>query len=354
MVDASWRATTPSLPQPPTHRAITSLYTRRNTQRIGAYTRPVSQKTTRSRFSRPQTATSRLLDDDNPYFEGQHGILPEHAPPVKIRPESKIIPIPPEVLTPRRHPKLTSALPCNPPISAETPIVEIVDIPKKELRAVEAFHANFQKSIRKDPTAKSILNLRDIEGRTLIHILAESDTNLPLLKKLEASGWDFNARDLKYNTILHIAAAKGANMILAQFASRHKNLIDLLNAEGMSPLHIALQDSNMQAIRLLLAAGASVHLMTNEKVTPFHIAVMTLRPDIMDILLAVDPRLDVNAPDLEDMTPLHTAVISGNRDIIWKLLKLECDTSLVDKKGHLATFYADSEEIKKLFEKSIY
>ena len=57
---------------------------------------------------------------------------------------------------------------------------------------------------------------------------------------------------------------------------------------------------------------------------------------------------DVNIPGEFDQTPLHTAVLTGNLDIIKLLLENGADLSQVDERNLTAIDYAKDEKDEKI------
>ncbi|CAF1291486.1 unnamed protein product [Adineta ricciae] len=95
------------------------------------------------------------------------------------------------------------------------------------------------------------LNLLDIQGRTPLHECAEN-INGVLARYLIRHGADENAKDLRQNTVLHLTAEKG-NIELIRTLIKSSNVdINQLNADGQSPLSLAILYNHDDVCKLLL------------------------------------------------------------------------------------------------------
>lgn len=81
--------------------------------------------------------------------------------------------------------------------------------------------------------------------------------------------------------------------------------IDRPDARGRTPLHWAALRADLDAMSLLLGAGASVHAVDLTKATPLLYAVSSARPDMVQLLLGRGA--NVNAANSRGDTPLHYA-----------------------------------------------
>jgi ankyrin repeat protein len=114
-------------------------------------------------------------------------------------------------------------------------------------------------------------NLRDSEGRTPLHWLA-ANTNEHffydnrLAEILQKGGWDYAARDNAGQTPLHLLAEKldGGWSAWLRDLLTNKTLLNLTNAVGDTPLHIAIRSEKEAVAKALLEAGADAALRNHQ------------------------------------------------------------------------------------------
>jgi ankyrin repeat protein len=98
-------------------------------------------------------------------------------------------------------------------------------------------------------------NVHGSFGRTPLHTAAE-DGRLALARKLIAAGADVEARDeLGERTPLHLAVANGSPQVAAELLAAGAD-VNSQDANGMTPLKIAVQNANEPLVELLLQAGS--------------------------------------------------------------------------------------------------
>ncbi|UJR14177.1 hypothetical protein I4U23_001172 [Adineta vaga] len=98
------------------------------------------------------------------------------------------------------------------------------------------------------------LNLLDIQGRTPLHECADN-INGVLARYLIRHGADENSKDIRENTVLHLTTEKG-NIELVRTLIKSSNVdINELNADGQSPLSLAILYNHDDVCKLLLDQG---------------------------------------------------------------------------------------------------
>uniref|UniRef100_A0A2S2Q1I3 Ankyrin repeat domain-containing protein 27 n=1 Tax=Sipha flava TaxID=143950 RepID=A0A2S2Q1I3_9HEMI len=112
------------------------------------------------------------------------------------------------------------------------------------------------------------------------------------------------------------------------------NFVDIncTNSKGFTPLHIAAIYGQTNIIKLLIGYGANVNYLTNsEQYTALHLAVQHKMTDAIDVLLD-SKKCDLNKQDIYGNSALHYACLTGDANIINKLLKRGADYGVINNK----------------------
>jgi ankyrin repeat protein len=89
-------------------------------------------------------------------------------------------------------------------------------------------------------------------------------------------------------------------------------------------IHDVVQHGDLQAIKLLLDGNPDLIFSKDSLgLTPLHVAALTGRRDVVQLLLA--NKADVNARDKDGYTPLHWAADRGHKDLVKLLLVNRAD-----------------------------
>lgn len=118
--------------------------------------------------------------------------------------------------------------------------------------------------------------------------------------------------------------------------------VDVADKRGNTGLHWAVRYAQTKVIRLLVDKySANVNAQNADGETPLHIAIREGRADIANYLL--QNNADANIAALDGTYPLHSAAASGRVELAQLLVKfgawLECD----DMEGETPLFYAVRE-----------
>ncbi|KAL7167085.1 hypothetical protein ACSBR2_037706 [Camellia fascicularis] len=170
--------------------------------------------------------------------------------------------------------------------------------------------------------------------------------------------------ELFVETPLHVAASAGQTDFALEILRLKPSFGKKLNPEGLSPLHLALQNKHSETVRRLVKFDSElIRVKGREGLTPLHFVAKTDDPD--DLLSKF---LDVCSSSINDVTiheetALHIAVKSFSPKAVKVLLKWLRKTyegevlCLTDKGGNtvLHTAVSTSQpEIVKLLVKEIY
>jgi uncharacterized protein len=100
------------------------------------------------------------------------------------------------------------------------------------------------------------------------------------------------------------------------------------DAQGYTPLHMAAAGGLTEACALILDKGADVNRVTVDGITPLHNASMSGNAETAELLIKRGAH--VMAQDNNGMTPLHTAALMGNTPVAEVLLKNGADINFMN------------------------
>ena len=88
--------------------------------------------------------------------------------------------------------------------------------------------------------------------------------------------------------------------------------MNVIDANGWSPLHHAAYIGDVQAATKLLESGASVNAYSNQQRTPLHLAAMQNQVEVVKTLMLSQAEMEWK--DELKCTPLHLACKKGSID----------------------------------------
>lgn len=142
-------------------------------------------------------------------------------------------------------------------------------------------------------------------------------------------GADINAKE-DGRTPLH-SAVNVSNMPMVELLIKAKADLNARNGKGNTALSLAVFKGNEATIKLLLEAGADPDIADNEGFTPLHTAVEHEHVDMVAALLA--RKADPNRSLSDGRSPLHTAARHGDLESMRLLLKAGGLINAVDPTG---------------------
>lgn len=179
------------------------------------------------------------------------------------------------------------------------------------------------RTLLKDPQVLADINNVDEEHQAALHYAARYN-HYEIVRLLIENKADVNIEDDEGLTPLHYACR-----ISRKRKRKSKSRLDLFennDSPGTSPLRKRM-DPEAACIHYLISNGASIKQGDDYKQTPLHHA--ALRGDEVaceQLLIYQTPELMlVNIKDMQDMTPLHTAVCQSHVEIVKMLIKAGAD-----------------------------
>jgi ankyrin repeat protein len=188
-----------------------------------------------------------------------------------------------------------------------------------------------------EDAVKAFLGCGTLEyGFTALHVAVQGGYFL-LVKELLTAGADKEALTMTGFTALHLASRTGDDKIIKMLlqSGANKNARDINNRTA---LHMATICEHWKAMEVLLSAGIDTEAQDNQSCTALHWAISEGFVDTMEMLL------EYPGTDLEDKngwTVLHRAVISGDHEILTRLLLKTCvKKDATDVDGNTALYLA--------------
>ncbi|KAF5285445.1 hypothetical protein FQR65_LT02285 [Abscondita terminalis] len=161
------------------------------------------------------------------------------------------------------------------------------------------------------------INARNEKGNALIHILAEK--NSKLLDKTIRNGADVNIRNQKGKTALHVAVETNNNnsVVILVKAGADLNILDYLRETAVFK---AARFDNGDALKYLIKKGAATSIVNKDESNLLHLASGNCKQsEIVKLLLEL--KIDVNATNRSNHTPLFIAFSKGNLQIAKLLMR---------------------------------
>ncbi|KAK7474399.1 hypothetical protein BaRGS_00034353 [Batillaria attramentaria] len=131
--------------------------------------------------------------------------------------------------------------------------------------------------------------------------------------------------------LLHLAVMCGNLQAVSVIIKKWANVLQVLDHEGRTALHIAAVVNDVDITRLLLLEGSPC-LLSRHRDTPLHEACREGHAEVSKLLLQKWP-CKVNECNLDGQTPAFLAVASGNLDLVELLIQHKAVLDGHDDKG---------------------
>jgi ankyrin repeat protein len=159
------------------------------------------------------------------------------------------------------------------------------------------------------------VNMRDAEGVTPL-MYAAAVGSIDAMNRLLAAGADVNARNTLGSSALTWATKDLAKVRLLL---DHGADVNVTSIPGRTPLLVAtMHNPSADVVKLLIARGADALAADKLHATALHTAAVAA--DIGTLRALLDAKVDVNARDAADFTPLMVAASNGSVEAVKLLL----------------------------------
>ncbi len=164
---------------------------------------------------------------------------------------------------------------------------------------------------------------------------AVTQDDAPAVKRLLARGFDANTLDPKGNLGLMIALRTPSPKVAQVLTEAPKIELNLLSAQGESPLMLAALKGQLALAELMVKKGADVN---KTGWTPLHYAASGAHLPVMKLLLENFAYIDAESPN--GTTPLMMASMYGNAAAVQFLIDEGADPMLKNIQGLTAQQFA--------------
>ncbi|MDQ7839250.1 MAG: ankyrin repeat domain-containing protein [Thermodesulfobacteriota bacterium] len=219
------------------------------------------------------------------------------------------------------------------------------------LREIEAYETT-----RCMETSRVTVNreIRKIKCKALRAMGSISDDDCR--KEVSRIESETNKRE-KTSVRIHDAARKGKIEKVKEYLESDKNLVNLRNREGETPIFAAVSSGNEEMVELLILNGADINVKEQQAgTTPLYWATRLENTGIIDLLLSCGANINekIGMPDREQ--PIIKMILERKRNLksIPLLLSQGAEINMTDRFGitplHVAVENGNYETIKMLID----
>ncbi|GFR46743.1 hypothetical protein Agub_g8366 [Astrephomene gubernaculifera] len=193
----------------------------------------------------------------------------------------------------------------------------------------------------------------------LRHLLARQPPPEMNVQNMQASeyaqgNWMLRGETLEPfdKTPLHMAVEAGDEQAVRALLETGRCNVNLLDFDKSSPLHLALDAGDEGLVEMLLRAGANADLANPDFKSPLHLCATRFKPSMMKLLLEVGHANVAAAVSEDGWTPLHLAARVGAGDKVALLLGAGADVQVANQQGntplHLAAVNGHTAVVQAL------
>ena len=168
----------------------------------------------------------------------------------------------------------------------------------------------------------------EMNGRLPIHLAAAAG-DLSIVRFLIENGAK-QIPDEKENLPLHYASESG-NMQLITYLLEQGEDINARNILGLTPIQSAAAAHQFDVVNFLLVKGADINQVDNKNRNVLHFACSHCDANFVDTCSTFD--VEIDKEDEDGYTPLFSAVIGNNIELVKELIRLGCDVKHLSKNG---------------------
>lgn len=145
-------------------------------------------------------------------------------------------------------------------------------------------------------------------------------------------------------SMLAKAASKGDMARIRTLLDEGGN-VNVIDALGRTPLHMAAFYGRPKTSALLIASGANINAKDRVGMTPLHAAV--LAGGLQEVELLLDKNAEIATATDTGLTPLHLSAATGQPQIAALLIQRGADPQSRDRDGKTPLSYASTNQHQK-------
>eukprot|EP00731_Ephydatia_muelleri_P000532 Em0001g532a len=131
---------------------------------------------------------------------------------------------------------------------------------------------------------------------------------------------------------LHLGCARGHLDVVHHLCSLTDIDVNLIDSDGCTPLHRAVQSGQGGCVQTLIQRGANTRVQDKQGHTPLHLVAMC-SGDVKIATSLLEAGADIEAIDKDGSTALHLAVVTNHSDLVTSLIADGAHVDAVDGKG---------------------
>jgi ankyrin repeat protein len=152
-----------------------------------------------------------------------------------------------------------------------------------------------------------------------------------------------------YSQSIFDAVRKGNLQQVAELVEQEPGIVNELNNENTTALHLAASLGNDYIVKYLVDHGALINVKNNREQTPLHVAISATSPNEGVIQILIENGADINAKVNEDI-PLTIAASMRMGNIVDLLIDKGADIPVNDNVGEKLLRLAVSRNLVRLFD----